>query len=316
MVQIGDGIMLLFKYKKIDEKLLDMLINQYYYCAKADSFDDIFDGRMPFKPVNSKNVNVKFVKNIMNKELDFYFCNNRDNDSFKDLDKLLRECNLDKLLRGYNDDEYCCDKEQDDQDQLDVTEIKNQYKFKNSLLDRIENDKNYKKFFIKLFKVLLKIQDSKNICSFCEEKNNQVLWSMYANQFRGCCIEYDVPDKNVDRVKYAKRYKHDIVYEIIKRLYEKEKLGNINVKSIISKLMLTKDKAWSFQKEWRAISPEHKIDCDIKAVYLGYKVSKKNKDKVIKACQQSKKSIEIYEMHINYEKQTYDFRTIKKAIGK
>ena len=104
----------------------------------------------------------------------------------------------------------------------------------------------------------------------CEDYKNQALWSKYANNNKGFCIEYKF-DKSNEFSNDIKKY----IFNLFPIVYGKKKQFNILVffeKAIdnlmfrksnsdipledtleLNKQLLTKDSSWKWQKEWRIV---------------------------------------------------------------
>ncbi len=162
---------------------------------------------------------------------------------------------------------------------------------------------------------ILLIRNSVGVCSFAEENANQVMWVMYANNYNGYCIEYDIEKAILDnpsiqndllKVKYTDTKTSFPIEIFLKGLYA-EILSKINhdiepfnkniFKDTIINLFTTKHSDWSFQKEWRFIGKPNNTDLilPIKAVYLGKNLSKINQSKIIFTCK--KKGISVYSQY-------------------
>lgn len=107
------------------------------------------------------------------------------------------------------------------------------------------------------------------ICSFSERNDSLLMWSHYANEHKGICLEYDFEfDENV------RTFLQPVLYT--NKLYKQK---TINEPFAINQIMasLTKAKDWQYEKEWRLtvftplgkeINPRHKASRP-KAIYLG-----------------------------------------------
>ena len=113
-------------------------------------------------------------------------------------------------------------------------------------------------------------QNGVRLCSFSASSRNTVLWSHYADQHSGICIEFDsdrlkLSDGILSKVNYAKK-----VPEVPHREM-KEYAG----------AFLSKSDDWAYEEEWRYVTTEGKPflefepDC-IKRILLGWRISKSN----------------------------------------
>lgn len=170
-----------------------------------------------------------------------------------------------------------------------------------------ENFEKIKKFIL----YLIERQSNMKICCFTKNVDNQVLWSMYSNQFDGVCIEYEINDsetKFFHDVFYGSRFDYDPLYYLINCILNKKEVKEQDVYDIANKLMLCKNNDWSFQKEVRYFSKQNIRPCKISCLYIGYKVSKKYEELLTKIVNDK---FPIRRMVVDYWNQTYNFRTIK-----
>lgn len=130
------------------------------------------------------------------------------------------------------------------------------------------------------------------VCSLTTKRDNKVMWSLYGKQYKGCCIEYEIPNvktiiTNLCPVIYKRNHDNDLIHNLVR-------LGLANCMRFASsgrqnrgigcfnELFCTKDTDWAYQDEWRLIG-DAKDHCNllkIKAVYLGFKVAKTNIKKI------------------------------------
>lgn len=139
--------------------------------------------------------------------------------------------------------------------------------------------------------------DKLGVVCLAEENDNKLMWSLYSDGYEGYCIEYEIPNdiKIINKlypVVYGENFTNNLLDKVIAYnigLFERnaldifdnycsENLGSLNA------LLCQKDSIWAFQKEWRFFgeSKKHFQDIKIKAIYLGYKIEKNNKDEIIK----------------------------------
>lgn len=91
--------------------------------------------------------------------------------------------------------------------------------------------------------------------------NKGIMWSMYADEHRGCCIEIENDDDNWKKV--------DVYYSSLPPLVTDP---DIKVTDILS----IKSKQWAYEEEVRFINTtnqSHFLNVKIKAVYFGIRVS-------------------------------------------
>lgn len=137
------------------------------------------------------------------------------------------------------------------------------------------------------------------------------MWSMYANNYKGYCIECDISEylnKNIDfaknlfKVKYVNERSNNfvsllltnILAELFKNMNLKYEHGTKQLQNEIIESLITKYKEWSFRKEWRIIGMpgDKSIKLPIKAVYSYGKLSEEEATKIIDVC--DRKHISVY----------------------
>ena len=199
------------------------------------------------------------------------------------------------------------------------------------------------KFFIKVeqqrkdMKILLNdkyrklkewYHDKIKICCFTESNQNTAMWSHYANQYKGVCIEYNtnliklvknskysffpvyyfdsLEDKN--SVLYSRYSNFDVNFTNITCVYDSGRISNeIALKDydvledIMRGVPFYKTTEWSYEREWRIVFydryeniPKNIPFLPIRAVYMGKDISIDNKNQLIALAE--KKKILLYEM--------------------
>ena len=172
-----------------------------------------------------------------------------------------------------------------------------------------------------------------------EEYNNRLMWSHYAQNHEGFCIEYDLM-KEHDNFANIKEHLFPVIYttkrqaardyeRLAESLYDLNKAinGEYEYDSVepmddIIPLFLTKDEIWKYEKEWRIIySKKQMYDLDIRelnegninfncitAIYLGYRINKEIKNNIIEICKRNEeKGSKINIFQENLTKDSYEF---------
>lgn len=143
--------------------------------------------------------------------------------------------------------------------------------------------------------------------------NNQLMWSHYANSYKGICVEYDFNKMNefvglMYKVNYSSERPVIMLKDIGLTAIKTDDDGNIqqgevNTGSILS-YMLTKNKCWDYEEEWRIINHE---DDDkgfrfvktpfVKSITIGLNVENICKNLIWDVCRE--KNIECYQLIVN-----------------
>ena len=182
---------------------------------------------------------------------------------------------------------------------------------------RIFENKNQEKKIKEAIIRLVDIQKEIGVGSLASSKTNQVLWSMYANNYEGFCIEYEIPEqiKDLYKVQYTKEKNFDIIEIIISDVLDTiyshmfNTCKKINLVEAVKKIPLTKFYDWRFQKEWRFIGKSREyVYLPIKAVYLGKNMSEKHESQIITIAK--RKKYKVYKCFDDYENLKIKYKKI------
>ncbi|MCH5271962.1 MAG: DUF2971 domain-containing protein [Lachnospiraceae bacterium] len=136
------------------------------------------------------------------------------------------------------------------------------------------------------------------IISLCADNKNRLMWSHYADNHKGFCIEYDC---NLDNICDNVALISPVVYSVMRpKIPWKSFIAADNlVKKEIDKdtftsflfSFLTKDEVWSYEREWRILVPSTNKVMDIKAppiscIYLGALCSEENQERMLSIAKQ------------------------------
>ena len=163
----------------------------------------------------------------------------------------------------------------------------------------------------------------------CFSKTNIInpMWAHYAYNHTGICIEYDLKDLNEKYIlKWCYPVKYENNYDYTKELMNIKNNGD----KLLHETLLKKSTEWKYEKEWRIL-----IDYDIQlsglikkgndyflklpkpqAIYLGINISNKNREKILKICED--REISAYQMEINrknHQLKTKDIIKFPKVSG-
>lgn len=144
-------------------------------------------------------------------------------------------------------------------------------------------------------------KDYIRVACFCEKNNSLLMWSHYAHNHEGFCI-----DCSFNEQPFASIF--PVTYSNIRRDYT-ESVKN-STKEWTYGSFLCKAEDWSYEKEWRVISPYREIPYFessqyIRAIYLGTKISQENEGKTMELSG----DIPVYKMQL--AKDTYDLYSVR-----
>lgn len=88
------------------------------------------------------------------------------------------------------------------------------------------------------------VRQISKICSFTERFDSVLMWSHYAEQHKGICVEYD--------------FLNSKDWDYLEPVYYSDKLFNLSARNSLNTNQLlaasTKSKDWEYEKEWRVIA--------------------------------------------------------------
>lgn len=226
-----------FKYRKLNERTIKNIIENKIWLADIDTLNDPFECSLQFDN---------------NECLRLFFADENFHATFKRMfGKELTKKEIQKIIKSQEPYET-------------YTKIcRKKNIFLNITVD--EQLENVQKRWAEIIE-----ETNKNIriCSFSEQNDSLLLWSHYADQHKGICIEYDLVDENSMRPFLQPIIYTDNVHKI--GLFE----DITPLKKIGSTLFKCKD--WEYESEWRLtiikqekIFPQKMEISNPKAVYLG-----------------------------------------------
>lgn len=193
-------------------------------------------------------------------------------------------------------------------------------KIQNYIYENCDKYKLEYLIFNGIFEVIReKIKDETNklkkffrVSSFTVQNDNILMWSHYANNHKGFCIEYAIDKKE----------KNELLFNLFPVIYSKKRtkmnelfFNNRTIFEWYKNGLLKKADFWSYEKEWRLILLENDCLVDktfsfypIKAIYLGCKISDEEKEKIRKLIVD--KNIELYQGEMSKEYYQINFRKV------
>lgn len=301
----------LFKYSDFKNYSLEMMEKGHIYLCPASILDDQFEcsASIPL----SKNQSPEYILSIISEILNPYLPNQQ-------LDANILSCYDMSILNQNKFIDYivCQDKSLTRDNAVKVA----------AYLSSLSSNEIQKKID-DVLNSFLSIRNAIGVCSLATSNTNQVMWSMYAKNYEGYCIEYDIatylkehPEKKYDlhKVNYSDNRDTDIMKLILIFFYKYlfNLIGidtvnlDINIKDAIIKLLTAKHTDWAFQNEWRfvGVAGDKSINLPIKAVYLGKGMSNVIKNMICRVA--ADKKITIYEQHDDCETLSVSFEKIQK----
>lgn len=319
---LGKSPSVLYKYRAFDKYTSEMIKKNYVYLSPVKSLDDPFDCISDFelKGLYSEQkgaIKSNFINYVI-KTVD----HNLNAKQVSEIKKLLIDCldsdgiNRDKAIpklisMGMSYDEankiilFFCNS-------LNVFETYDDYEM-----------------FDQFATIAYNPGDLIGVCSLSEIRDNKVMWSLYGKKYKGYCIEYEIPfNKDVRKslfpVFYSKRMSNSFVIKMYDTIMAQVKRYGVhrdmftmdpqieNVGAIYD-LFCLKDTDWKYQREWRLLGKAkgHYGKLKIRAIYLGFNVSKTNEEKMRRLSK--KYSFELYKMNPPTGKKTIRYSRINNG---
>lgn len=158
------------------------------------------------------------------------------------------------------------------------------------------DEKTIRKRISNYFDSFVEIRNSMMVCSLTTSYQKDSMWAYYCNN-KGVCLEYDFSRidtleakklfMQMQKVRYGRKKKFSTV-KLLQEHLEGTEESICGADSMVFDQLLTKDKSWSMEDEWRAIVSFRenivgkKAFVDIvSAIYIDYSVLTKRKTKQI-----------------------------------
>ena len=300
----------LYRYVELTGYTFDAIKNNYIYLSPINKLDDDFEGA-----INSDYKNIDDLKKLfLTEKYHSYF--------------------IETVLRKYGIYEQYASlifQKEGIKDSKDLyfkakyifEDHKTSFESLNDILNLYYGYTDGSGFIDKLVEIIngiMERKDNTGVCCFTDNKDSQVMWNMYADNYKGCVIEYDISPYDLTTmidlcpVIYDDERKHDplkLAIDVAVDSYDKTVRDiHLGITRSKYKIVLTKSKEWSFQNEWRIVGEAEK-KCHspiIKAVYLGKNVSEENKKKILELAES--RWFKVYEQIFDNDTLRIAFREI------
>ena len=191
--------------------------------------------------------------------------------------------------------------------------------------DKAQNEGVIRNSVSNLHKQMQEVRNSMQVCSLTTSYDKDSMWAYYCNN-QGVCIEYDFTKINdyelkkkfinTQKVRYGKKKKFSYI-NIIKAKLENTQEAIAKADELIISQLLTKEKSWRAEEEWRTIGNVSGNETGIKvyadivsAIYIDYSILNEEKTKrIIEIARQNKWNI--YVRYFNQLDAEYKYDTIE-----
>jgi len=148
-------------------------------------------------------------------------------------------------------------------------------------LDQTDIDIDYNTFLKGLKEFRNKDIKKFGVFSMSQINDNILMWSHYANQHEGFCIEFVRSSNNLlGDIEITRPVDYHFNYPEVEPL---DSDGNID-HSIFRKMLFTKAKNWSYEKEWRLTydegNKEEQLPADISSIIFGLRMPEEHKNTI------------------------------------
>lgn len=281
----------LYKYRPFDEFTFDMLENGYVYLCPAEKLDDPSECKVNFSvqdlyDLRTNQLTIKGIEMLLG-----FIKPYTTDDNFQIVRNIVARTLMPQgtVRRNFLLDYSCAIQEL--VPDIDTTPLIN---WLGTIPEKL-NDPQIRVKFMQLFSLAYDARRDMGICSLSELGNLDEMWSNYANESKGYCIEYYMKDYENESLLFPVVYQDDretnivtnILGSFIGEMIFGMSSGQMDVdKSQFIRLFLTKDLIWSYQKEWRLIGDaNYKLPApSVSKIYLGKNMSEQDKQQMIDYC--------------------------------
>ena len=319
----------LYRYRKSGEEgRIDFYVGQRkIYTASFNSLNDIFEGITPATKERIKKFDGEKMCNYYKNDIVFILNNRFPSISLEMAEKIFAmfiEEHFDKDAIFKRAREFV-NKEQQKEFRTVISSLA-------YIFEKLDTEMDKKSDFAKGMKLLMDTNNLMGAYCMCESYSNENLWALYADNFKGYCIEYDLTDpckskgsirfiSNLYPVSYVDKKDDDW----FKPLFEST-IATINfdgkgnqfnsglifnhwmVKTLCSK----KKVRWSNENEWRFIGKANSSHLGplISNIIVGHNINKADFENISKHA--NKKGFPLKITDIDYENQEVIIRDISE----
>jgi len=164
--------------------------------------------------------------------------------------------------------------------------------------------KAFEKFYEDINQIVLEFAKKDRMFCVTEKNDNLLMWENYAQNHEGAVIKFKcIPEKQTGLCAAKKvRYSDDPIILTIEHFFQ----GQAAVlKYILDEILLTKQRKWEYEEEWRVIllrqSYAHDYDLrgileeEVEAIYLGCHMAEEDKRDLTNLIVNSRENVRIYE---------------------
>ena len=319
----------LYRYRTFNEYSLDELINGYAWFSNPIKFDDSIDSTVNTDIKNEmeeirKSPNkaiVPLTQAIIRKQFRLIAGREPDEELIKDAVSLWPDGKLNVDALKCTLSSICPD--------VNPEPFVDMFVHFNSTAAMQNIEKLFKNQFDFYMSINKEIRSNLLCLCLAEEKDNEVMWSKYARERSGFCIGYEIPSSTflgqktlmaLKPIYYGKRKSMRFFDMLIDGMNaeENDQINGWRKKTYedINLSTLTKDRIWSFQKEWRVtFGPDAGSNKQpfpfIKSIYLGEEMDSLHRKAIAELA--NKKGWDLFESKLNKSGSKIIYQRIEKG---
>ena len=287
----------LYKYKALERFHIDELEEKYIWFSSAKNLNDNKDCAFNANPLEQMEELIKFLltdnnyRKTLIGNLHSNFSRRNPEITYKAIEDCLNCIAKNSARIGkLKFDKFCHDY------QLTREQIQELWNTIYLYSDEQQNELAIRNSIRNFYDQTKKLRNGNQICSLTTSYKKDSMWAYYCNN-KGICLEYDFTKIhehklkkvfiNTQRVRYGRKKKFSYV-EIMKSKLENNPETSIKADKMILEQLLTKDKSWLTEEEWRVIAHVRgneigiKVPADIvSAIYIDYSILEEEKAKRI-----------------------------------
>ena len=281
----------LYKYRTFNTNSIRLLCNDEIYYANPDVFNDPLDCKPTIKTdIYQVELLEDLYKEMFNSAQD----------------KKEISCRI--LQTAYDEETTATeiiDRINEVIKERGIKEIENKRYMSTELADEIskqEVDDHYIENLVSNIKRLLDNEmASRGVLSLAERWDCPLMWSHYADEHRGICIEYEMSENicsNIKNVNYKGPRNIKLTDLIDWKLHKSTKAE----KNILNTYFFTKATDWEYEKEWRDIHISNGIKpapFRISGVYFGLRCDNAVRTSIVSLPFKNINSISFYNLYAN-----------------
>lgn len=178
-----------------------------------------------------------------------------------------------------------------------------------------EVDKQYERFVsVDIHRMLLHEFGKRGILSLAERWNCPLMWSHYADQHKGLCLEYSTHESVANNLSQV-RYNADRAIPLSEVFAWKVGQAPGARKTVLDLAFLSKAPAWKYEREWRILAERPgslSVPLRLTGIYFGERCSPAIQTVIVKALYDAHPKATFYRIH--FDPKTFQLRKRKVDV--